>query len=996
MPIVEDYLSYTKKWKQEYGEKTLVLMQVGTFFEVYALVGKDGQKQGSNIDDFARINDMVISRNARSCVEGLPVVMAGFGLPQLDKYVGKLQEAGYTLAIYTQDVQAKNTTRSLAEIVSPGTFFSLDNTQLSNNIMCVWLHRSKANKIMSSKMTVGLANIDILTGRTSVFQFSSDYYHNPCTYDELERYVTIYNPRECIIVSNIEESLVDDIVEFASIDCPKLHKITTDGATKVSGFARNAEKQIYQRETLRRFYPQVEDDVLLQSFSEHFIAVQSFTFLLDYVYQHNPNLVLKLSPPVFENYTDRLILANHSLKQLNIIDDSRHTGKLRSVGAMLNCCMTTMGKRRFNYSINNPSTNTKALDESYSVTEHLLSGELWTGFRERLVGVKDLEKLSRKLVIGKTSPKDFAMLFGDLETAVTLHKTTRQDKCVSGYVDSFENGDISLMCKEMMTRLSDTFDIEKCALVEDVSIEKLSALPSTAISFVRKGVSEPIDSLMQSCLDSRAKLEAIRSTFSDIVKKVEKNTKTTAFVKIHETPKTDPSLVGTARRITLLENQITKHFPNTCRVTYESAFSKTMESFEVKTSDLEYKSLGSNKKDLTVTNSQIRQISTDIQTSKDRLVNAIVLFYKKFIDEFVEFREHMECVIRYITTVDTMQCKCYVAHKYNYCRPKIVDAEKAFVSFKGIRHPLIEHIQTNELYVTNDLDIGKGTDGVLLYGTNAVGKTSLIKSIGISVVMAQAGMYVPCSSFEFYPYSSLFTRILGNDNIFKGLSTFAVEMSELRTILTLSDKNSLILGDELCSGTESDSALSIFTTGLEMLHDNDSSFLFATHFHEINNYEEIRNLRKLKMMHMAVTYSPEKDVLVYDRKLRDGPGQSMYGLEVCKSLHLPTDFLQRAHDIRMKYKPENRNTLSMGASHYNAQKLKGMCELCGAKEASEVHHLQHQSEASENNSYISSFHKNHKANLLNVCDGCHDRIHKSGRQHRVAKTTGGYEIMDIK
>ena len=144
----------------------------------------------------------------------------------------------------------------------------------------------------------------------------------------------------------------------------------------------------------------------------------------------------------------------------------------------------------------------------------------------------------------------------------------------------------------------------------------------------------------------------------------------------------------------------------------------------------------------------------------------------------------MEGVICYTTTIDMLQCKCYVAHKYNYCRPKIADAEKSYMSFKGIRHPLIEHIQTNELYVTNDLDIGKDTNGLLLYGTNAVGKTSLIKSIGISVVMAQAGMFVPCSSFEYCPYSSIFTRILGNDNIFKGLSTFAVEMSELRTILT--------------------------------------------------------------------------------------------------------------------------------------------------------------------------------------------------------------------
>ena len=137
-------------------------------------------------------------------------------------------------------------------------------------------------------------------------------------------------------------------------------------------------------------------------------------------------------------------------------------------------------------------------------------------------------------------------------------------------------------------------------------------------------------------------------------------------------------------------------------------------------------------------------------------------------------------------------------------------------------------------------------------------------------------------------------------------------MSELRTILTISDKNSLILGDELCSGTESDSALSIFTAGSRNACTiTTAPFLFATHFHEINNYDEIKSLNKLKMMHMAVTYSPEKDVLIYDRKLRDGPGESMYGLEVCKSLHLPDDFLQRAHDVRMKYNPITRNALSM-------------------------------------------------------------------------------------
>ena len=73
--------------------------------------------------------------------------------------------------------------------------------------------------------------------------------------------------------------------------------------------------------------------------------------------------------------------------------------------------------------------------------------------------------------------------------------------------------------------------------------------------------------------------------------------------------------------------------------------------------------------------------------------------------------------------------------------------------------------------------------GILLYGTNAVGKTSLIRAIGINIILAQSGMYVPCSKFVYMPYKSIFSRIIGNDNLFKGLSTFAVEMSELRVIL---------------------------------------------------------------------------------------------------------------------------------------------------------------------------------------------------------------------
>ena len=121
--------------------------------------------------------------------------------------------------------------------------------------------------------------------------------------------------------------------------------------------------------------------------------------------------------------------------------------------------------------------------------------------------------------------------------------------------------------------------------------------------------------------------------------------------------------------------------------------------------------------------------------------------------------------------------------------------------------------------------------GVCLYGFNAVGKSSFVKSIGISVVMAQAGFYVPCEKMVYKPYKKLFTRILSNDNLFKNQSTYMVEILELKIILEKKDKHSLILGDELCHGTEIDSAVGINIACLEELYDAKSSFIFATHLH---------------------------------------------------------------------------------------------------------------------------------------------------------------------
>ena len=377
--------------------------------------------------------------------------------------------------------------------------------------------------------------------------------------------------------------------------------------------------------------------------------------------------------------------------------------------------------------------------------------------------------------------------------------------------------------------------------------------------------------------------------------------------------------------------------------------------------------------------------------------------FNKILNRMDEFQPHILAIVDFITIVDVIFTKANIAKTFNYCKPTIVASDKSYFNATDLRHCLIEHLQQNELYVSNDVALGNNViDGILLYGTNAVGKTSLIRAAGIAVVMAQAGLYVPCSSFQFSPYQYIFTRILGNDNMFKNLSSFAVEMYELRTILRLANERSLVLGDELCSGTESISATSIFVAGILNLFAKKSSFIFATHLHEIINYEEICELETVVLKHMAVIYDRDTDLLVYDRKIKDGPGDNMYGLEVCKSLNLPSDFIESAHNIRMKYHPTSASILSLKTSHFNSKKVVGMCELCEKEPGKEVHHLQHQILANEtghiNNTSNGGdiFHKNHMANLMALCEKCHDKIHKEKKiMHKKVKTSKGTIVQNI-
>jgi DNA mismatch repair protein MutS len=1051
MSLIRSYLDLTKKYSNEYGDLSIVLMQNGAFFEVYGLRDQNNTIYGCKLDDFSRICELnIVEKNVN--IDGVQVVNAGFKTHLVDKYIKKMQQQGYTIIIYEEDGDdpIKNTKiRNQTGIYSPGTYFHQENEtdQITNNICCLWFETKKGTKFRTNTnyIYIGIGLIDIYTGSTYINEYNEEYIKNPTTFDELERFISIYNPSETIIISNLQPDEINDIVSYINLKSRAIHLVSLLDKTNNKNIQRanNCEKQTYQTELLNKFYKVNDINTFMGIFYDNVYATQAFCFLLDFVYQHNPYLIQKLSQPAFENTSNKLTLANHSLKQLNIIDDDNYKGKYSSVVKMLNECITSMGKRKFSNIFLNPVTNITYLQTEYDIIEQLLQDnnfEQYKIIKTFLTSIKDISKIMRQIIIQKVSPKMLYQLYTSINCAKNIYEFITNKK----YLNNYFTAKIETFGSLMEHANSITNYLDKVLIISDChNIDNVSKIET---SFIKHGVDIELDHNIKTLMDSQDQLEACRSYFSSLVAKYEtsgkinktrktKNSKLTLskdqaeqnqnkdededneedtkmYVKIYETERNNFSLLATDRRCKILDELIKNKTNNPNKqdknvtLKYYSRYSNEETTFTLNL-ELEYEKQSTTNK--YITNEQIKRLCKNVSLIKTQLINIVSKVYQHIVLELQDYQPNIDIISEFITYTDVIYSKAYIATKYNYCKPEIIETEsgKSFVSSTDLRHCLIEKLQQSELYIGNNINIGDysvsnpdiSLDGILLYGTNAVGKTSFIRALGISLIMAQAGLYVPASTYKYKPYKYIFTRILGNDNIFKGLSTFAVEMSELRTILRLADKNSLVLGDELCSGTESISAVSIFVSGVQKLASIHCSFIFATHLHEIINYDEITTLHNVGMKHMSVMYDVKNDCLVYNRKLQDGPGNNMYGLEVCKSLNLPQDFLENAHNIRLKYHPESTRILDYTQSHFNTKHIVGgLCEKCKTHLAVDVHHLVFQNEADSKGRIKKSglsFQKNEQANLINLCEKCHNEIHKSHKKYKKTKTTKGIILEEV-
>jgi DNA mismatch repair protein MutS len=908
MSIYEQYIKNHEKYTAIYGKKTIVLCQVGSFFEYYS-VENESLKEGPNMSEICTILNIQSTRKNKSipeCNRSNPN-MSGFPLGSLKKYTDMLLEEQYTIILIEQVTSPPNPERKVTQIISPGT--SLDHSQSfdSNFLMCFyWTIGS--GKFVGDFLCLSITFMDITTGETFIYQ-NDRTGDSAILLQEAMSLLISRGPKELLICydSTIDKSIL------SYFDCLPIciKKTETTKPFLTLSYQNTILRKVFQNTGLLSPIEYIDSE-------RNPNMVVCFCYLLDFAYQHNEKIIEKLYKPKIIIDTNYLQLTNQSCEHLDILPKSGRS-KNECLLHLLNTCQTAVGKRFFKECLLQPLCNRIEIEKRYNTIESLLENERYKIISQHLYHVKDIERLFRRLSLGYIQPMEMILLLSSLEIISIVGK---------------EQEDL-FPCSHFMEQLHNY--IEFCNMRWNLS---------NGENMYKAGVVDEIDQKNNQVIQ-------LESVFKDIVDHVNKLIGAVEFKLETTSEREDYQIIITKKRF---ETFIATH-----------GNKKGVPVFEAQPLS------ASNKSVYKVTFPDMEKRQKELHTSRSELRSLIKTTFEKDIAYLQTFSEMIKDVVDYIKYIDVFATSAKNAIKFKYCKPKVIDGDKSFISAKEVRHPLIE---IDTAFVANDVELnGENNEcGMLLYGVNSSGKSSYMKSVGINLILAQSGFFVASSSFEFSPYHQIFTRIPNGDNLFKRQSTFTGEISELRTILKSADKYSLIIGDEICSSTESISAIAIVSAFIITSSQKQSSFIFASHLNEIQDIEPIKKLENVATFHMSVQYDEISHILTYDRKIKRGRCSSLYGLEVCKSLDMPSEFLLLANTIRQSQLDMHASIVASKTSRYSSEVYMDVCGICKTNKAIETHHKQEQKLADQHG-FIGTMHKNNPENLLPLCETCHLNIH---------------------
>ena len=568
--------------------------------------------------------------------------------------------------------------------------------------------------------------------------------------------------------------------------------------------------------------------------------IETIKHLLTYITNTQKRSLTHLQKAIIKENKNYLKMDVHTKRNLELTETLRLKQRNYSLIWLLDKTKTAMGSRTLKNMIENPLIDKKEIEKRYDTIDILLKEFiLKEDLANLLFEVYDLERLSGRIAFGNANAKDLLQLKSSLKVLPGISSLLTQIK----FYKNFQP-------------LDDLYELLEKSIYENPPISIKEGY------LIKDGYNAELD-----------ELKSLRKGGKDFVARFEEEEKERTGIK-------------------------------NLKVGYNRVFGYYIEVSKGNT-NLVKEEYGYERKQ-TLSNSE-RYISPILKEKEALILNAeekiVELEYNLFIEirnKIKEYIPKLQKIAKVISEIDVLQAFTTVAEENNYIRPII--SENRNIKILDNRHPVVEKV-INDEFVKNDIIMDDKTDILLITGPNMAGKSTYMRELAITVIMAQIGSFVPASYAELPIFDAIFTRIGASDDLVSGESTFMVEMNEAAFAISSATENSLILFDELGRGTATFDGMALAQSIIEYIHNNiKAKTLFSTHYHELTDLED--TLTRLKNVHVSA--HEEDGKITFLHKVKNGSIDKSYGIHVARLANLPESLIKRASQILAVYENKEK------------------------------------------------------------------------------------------
>ena len=599
-----------------------------------------------------------------------------------------------------------------------------------------------------------------------------------------------------------------------------------------------------------------DDDVLRQEYEELLGNVRdsriiaSFGRLVNYLEATQKKAIRNLSPLTLSKDGDYLYMDYSTKQNLELTAPMRNGTKSTTVWGFLDHCQSSMGSRTLRRWVEYPLVQKEEILRRQDMIGWLNRNYLSKGkLKEKLGDVYDLERLISRIALGSVNAKDCLRLHKTLSSAPEILEILRKAKID----EEFEN----------------TPDGKECAaLLDNVFVDDPPVLTNEGGMF-RDGYSAELDELRRIGKNSKEWLTAFEA----------KEKERTGIKNLR---------IG-YNRVFGYYIEISKG--NLPLVKEEWGY-------------IRKQTLTNNERFIT---QELKEKEDEILHAEERAVKLESLLFEELVSKLKEEIPTLQTIAKALAKADAYYSLAEASAKPGYVKP--VFSEERSVRIENGRHPILESVHSETPYIANSVIMPEETNVLMITGPNMGGKSTYMRQTVLILIMAQIGCYVPAKRCELPIFDKIFTRIGASDDILAGQSTFMVEMNEANHALKNATRNSFILFDEIGRGTATYDGMALAQAIVEYITTCiEAKTMFSTHYHELTSLEETHST--IKNVH--VTVHEADDVITFLYKVKNGPADRSYGINVAKLADLPESVLERAKVLLKIMETQN-------ASKRNAQ-----------------------------------------------------------------------------